>query len=473
MKHYRQSSCLPRRRKNCTCDVCGTSIDSRGLDFGQNGQHLVYMEKVFSLNNENSCPIILCIDTGCRQGQSNYVTTLSTRKPGCPCSTCDLDPSAVFTVERSKIQTEAFFIAPTSCINANQVTVDGVPVDSIYPFGKQFVAQTTVLMTEISKRRCMERGLPTKGFLLLNKIGPWALKTRIILEGTVNSNGQTCQFCAEVETAPDKFISLPASTTSNFAIPDLSLPCTTDGISPVIRFQFDANVQVQNPVIHFLGNGRGCGCSCGCDCGCGTQATAQNRDNGCGDRNNENTQPAIRLEANLIVEPIVQVEVTRQSLFNINARESLQPCDALVDCEESEAFVSDDQSECSCKDFEQNGGCGCGSNNCGCGCENNNNCGCGSNNCGCGCENDNSCGCGSDNCGCGCENDNSCGCGCNNCGCGCENDNSCGCRCNNCGNVLGTSNGCACNRGCGQNSPRYELAPTAIQYLGCGCGCNF
>lgn len=430
MKHCKQPSCITSHMGKG--DVCGTNIDLDGVEFARQQQNLVYMDKVFSLNESNSCPILYNIDTSGNNAR-NFTTTLNTNKingcnSGCGCTTncgcgngcgsncticcvcttdspIKLDSDAVFKIDNTRVVTEDFFLSNNSSIQPCQVTVDGYPVDFVDRFGDEYIAGTGELLTNISKKKCMERGLPTKAFMMLCNIGVWAMKLRIIVEGTVNSRGQTSRFCAEVATKPTIAITLPHSSTSNFAIPQLSLPCTVRGISPTIRFQFGACIAAQNVSLHYHGSDCDCGCNCGCD-----------GDND-GDRG-RNREP-LSLRANLIIEPIVNVEVVRQSLFDISAREMIACCDDLAGAEE---------------------GCGCDcDHDCNCGHE----CGCGGNQ-GCGCDDVESEEAGD----CGCENEHNHG--------GFEETNSASC-------------------GCGGSTPHNRPSngsvtlPSAIQYFGGGC----
>ena len=44
--------------------LCGTSIDTENVIFGDREPNLVYMDKVFSFNSDTSCPVFF-LDTRC------------------------------------------------------------------------------------------------------------------------------------------------------------------------------------------------------------------------------------------------------------------------------------------------------------------------------------------------------------------------------------------------------------------------
>jgi len=385
---------------------CGTNIDHDHLNFSAAKSNLVYMDKVYSYNKGESCPLLLSLNTRPR----DYTVTLRVTDPsGCCCNNCGVDCSSTFTVTGATVLVEQLLL--NGSINPSQVTVNGIPVDSISSENGQYVASTANLISRIQNCRCMENGLPTKTFFLASNIGPWAIRFRIILEGVVSTGGKNCCFRAEFVNRNTSFAALPTASTSDFAIPKLSLPCSINHVAPVIRFQFGAVAQLLNPVLT-LADSKGDECD----------AVTSN----------------LVLNGTLVINPTIAVEVIRKSLFCVTACEAMIPCDGTLES----LLASEEDDEDDCDPFADDCACGtarprpisnAGSNSsCDCG---NNSCGCGNNSCGCG--NNAIGGVSSGNCGC---NNNSCGCGGSSCGCG-----------NNA--VGGVSTGsCGCNSNCGSNS---------------------
>lgn len=370
MSQNKSGSCL-RRRSDCLGNVCGVNLETEDMHFTPKKPNLVYMDKVFSYNNAVGCPMVVPIDTG-GDNASLYSTKLTLCQNncncGCSCGT-ELNSSSQFTVEESMVLVEAFRL--TGGITAPQVTVDGYAVDSITQYGNQFVAQTANLIPNIQKDRCLAAGLPTKGFFLITGAAPWAYKAKFILKGTVTTNGVSREFCLEITMNPNSpETALPADRTTNFVVNNLSLPCTIKGMSPVIRFQFGAHAQLQNPQLTISCTSAGGETTCqSCVCN-------------------------IALSGNVIFEPTIQTEVVRTSLFCVEAHEAKIPCQGSME----EYLESDTDEDCPdpcadgcpgivdppivCDKTDSDSDCSC---SCNCGC---NNAGC---NCGCGCGGNNSC----------------------------------------------------------------------------------
>ncbi|MEA4988355.1 MAG: hypothetical protein VB095_09870 [Anaerovorax sp.] len=403
MPRNRGNSCLPRHGRNCLGSVCGTNIDTEGIDFTNEKSNLVYMDKVFCFTDDTSCPLMFNLNTG-GPNRNRFVTelTLEPQNCCCCCMPCTLEENAVFNIEKSFVVVEYFNTRPPGNIAANQVSIDGYPVDSVTYSNGQYLAKTASVISRIQKERCMNAGLPTKAFFLITNAGPWDIRAKYVLEGTVNTGGRTCCFRCEISNAPSaQNTELPSNSKSNFAIPDLSLPCSINGIAPDIRFQFNAGVELINPCLTLGHHHHGRGAQPGsgydeCERECETVV-----DSLCHHNNNNNNSMALTLTSKVAVEPIVHIEVVRQTLFCTNACEALIPCDGselAAEEEAAEECVNPFLPDCSCgnsSNIESIQNCNCNSeeiasesttcgNGCGCGNQWNNRCGRG---CGCGCGN--------------------------------------------------------------------------------------
>ena len=338
MKCNRNSGSVLAAGSQCLGHTCGTNINTEGIDFTEPQSNLVYMDKVFSFNEDTSNPILFNLNTG-GNNAGNFITELTLFGQERSLIPCTLGPNAVFTIDNTFVAVEYFNTRPPGSINATQVTLDGFNVDSVSFSNGQYTARTANVLPRIQKERCLERGLPTKAFFLINNAGPWDFRAKFVLEGTVNTNGRICRFRAIISNAPNSAnISLPPGNLSSFAIPNLSLPCSINGIAPDILFQFDAKINLVNPRLVV---------------NCGTPTTTASASI------TDNTQKSFvpcqpcpeilsiasctaSLVTTLAVEPRVHVETVRRTLFCVNACEGLQPCQGSLVA----AAEEDNEEEC-------------------------------------------------------------------------------------------------------------------------------
>jgi len=131
---------------------------------------------------------------------------------------------------------------------------------------------------------------------------------------------------------------LPTGSLSNFAIRDLALPCSINGISPDILFQFNAKVNLINPVLTIDCNIM---TTNGTDTGVGAQKVSAKSGNLAASSSHCSSPQVIVnnvlgnncrlvLTSTVSVEPVVHVQTVRRTLFCVNACEGLQPCQGSV-----------------------------------------------------------------------------------------------------------------------------------------------
>ncbi len=324
MKQQRASVAGLRPGRVCLGQICGTNIDTEDVKFTKQQPNLTFIDKVFSYNRDTASPILFNLDTGA-PNQDNFVTELFL-DGGC-FFPCVLTPNAVFEIENSFVAVEYFNTRPPGNITAPQVTLNGFPVDSVLFNNGQYTAITENVLARVQRDRCLDKGLPTKVYFLIADAGPWDIRATYVLEGRVSTNGRVCRFRVQISNAPEAPNSmLPAGSLSSFAIPDLSLPCSINGISPEILFQFSARVNLVNPQLTV-------------DCDPLGACT-------------------VLLDTGVAVEPVVHVQTVRRTLFCINACEGLQPCDGSVLAAELEDRNEDceiggvDRPDCRCFDRE-------------------------------------------------------------------------------------------------------------------------
>jgi len=312
--------------RNCLGHTCGTNIDTEDVEFTNQQPNLTYIDKVFSFNKDTASPILFNLNTG-ETNTNNFVVRFFLN--GSSLFPCTLSPNAVFEIDNSFVAVEFFNTRPPGNITAAQVTVDGFPVDSVSFTNGQYTAVTTNVLPQVQNDRCLDRGLPTKTFFLISNAGPWDFRATYVLEGTVNTNGRTCRFRAEISNAPGTPNSmLPSGSLSSFAVPNLSLPCAINGVAPNILFQFSAKINLVNPrlVVTCEENGTILANNC-----------------------------RVFLVSTIAVEPVVHVETVRRTLFCINACEGLQPCDGSARAAEIEDAIEEcviggvDRPDCRCR----------------------------------------------------------------------------------------------------------------------------
>ncbi|MDO4551898.1 MAG: hypothetical protein Q4C22_00015 [Bacillota bacterium] len=310
----------------------------------------MYLDKVFSYNKAKSCPLLFQIDTG-NSGGCQFTADFELDCGGCnSCGGyggCQLDRNAVFNIESSYGVLEYIETRPPGNIAAGQVTIDGYEADSVTYSNGQYTVGVGSFVSDLQRDRCTEAGLPTKAFLLLDRIGPWEAKIRYVLEGTVSTCGRCCRFTLTIKPGDDApVMCLPTQCPSTFSIPDLSLPCAVNGLSPSVVFRFSGGVELINPELYISCRRprRPGGPDCDCDDG-GLFYT-------------------VALRSRVAVTPQVNVEVSRRSLFCLDACEGLLPCEP-----EAAAAAADDNcpdpyaAPCACgtaRSYNSNGSCGCG-----------------------------------------------------------------------------------------------------------------
>jgi hypothetical protein len=351
---------------NCLGHTCGTNIDTEGIDFTNKKPHLTYIDKVFSFNQDTSCPLLFNLNTGGENADDFQVKLLL---DGCDCSNvpCTLTRDAVFEIDNTFVVVEYFNTRPPGNIIASQITLNGFPVDAVSFSNGQYTAKTANVLSRIQKDRCLDKGLPTKVFFLINNVGPWDFRATYVLEGTVTTGGRLCKFRAEISNTPDSpNTSLPPSALSNFAIRNLSLPCAINGIAPDINFQFNARINLVNPRLVV---------------NCETCPPPIPVNGVEGEQEETKLFPpfpcypcppcppvvnplncTVSLVTALAIEPEIHVETVRRTLFCLNACEGLQPCQGSVVAAEIEDDIEEciiggvDRPDCCCcddsKDFK-------------------------------------------------------------------------------------------------------------------------
>lgn len=331
-------------------------------------ESLVYLNQVFSDLEAPSCPLPgeLTADSTTFTQQLSFYDPADIDGCGCGCNCgcgcgcgcgdngIDFTDDLTFVIENTQVFVTNFALTNPEGLTAGNVTLNGLPVDTLTVAGDRFTATTDAVETQITNCACLERGQSTKAMLLIQGAGPWTAKLTIVVYGSIFGCGTCKKFRLVMTTREGVSIDIPG--TSTFAVSQLCLPCTKAGIAPEIQFSFLAKATLLNPVI--------------------------TTDTGSGPCN-------VILSGALVAEPAAAIQVTRETLFTIDAAAVPQPCDDLARCNQAPGT-------CTCAaDFPVpaspccDDGCGGGEGNT---CD-----GAGTTSGGCSC----SCGCGGgDDCGC-------------------------------------------------------------------------
>lgn len=323
-------------QNNCTC------ANQRG--------NLVYLTKVFFDGQENSSPIMTslttkpgaftqqlsignavnstncstCCNTDCSNGCMNTCNSGCGCDPCCACNICccfsdccniTVSSSTTFDVTNAYVITHSFNMTAPTLPADLAVTVDGTAITSVEESGGQFIGDISGIMSEITKCPCNSActGICPGNFVMVSAAGPWSLTATIVLEGTVYDGGSACQFRLCYQTVEGTPIVVTGA--SAFALCGVEIPCQVGGISPTLQMDFDACASILNPTLTAGSDG------------------------------------SITLTGSLVVTPQLHLRVTRESLFDLNAKEIGLPCDDVGQCSAcnpTERACLGDASNCCC-----------------------------------------------------------------------------------------------------------------------------
>ena len=265
-------------------------------------ESLVYLNKVYTDIQAKSCPLLTCLTAT----SENFNQQMTFIDPGeecrCRCSCpSELEGDLTFAVESTEVFISDFNLKDPDCLHPCNVTVDGIPGDDLDFFNDRFSASTNALMAQISHCECMNRNKSTAGFFLITGIHDWKAKLTIVLRGSVFGCGACRRFKLVMTSRECEHVMLCGNST--FASPRICLPCTTNGIAPIISFSFGATAALLNPVITSEpGSSRPCN---------------------------------VKVTGSLITEPTVNVQVTRATLFRTDAESINLPCDDMARCQDA------------------------------------------------------------------------------------------------------------------------------------------
>lgn len=272
-----------------------------------NHESMVYLNKVFTDIDVQSCPLLSQLATTADTFEQQL--SLFTNSDETCCCNIAFDPADElnFVVDSTQVFiTDFSLVDPTTLLPAD-VTVNGIPVDTLDFFNERYMASTNDLMARVADCSCMERGASTNAMLLIRNAGNWEAKLTIVLRGSVFGCSGCKRFKLVMTTREGVTVDIPGIST--FSVASICLPCTTGGIAPIINFSFDAKSTMLNPQIT-TGEGGG---TCN-----------------------------LIVTGSLITEPIAEIQVTRQTLFSIDAMIINQPCDELRRCNQASGNCNPD-----------------------------------------------------------------------------------------------------------------------------------
>lgn len=272
-----------------------------------NHESMVYLNKVFSDVTVKSCPLLSELATTSETFEQQ-LTLFSNGDESCCCNTTfDPDDDLNFVVDSTQVFiSDISLVDPLSLLPAD-ITVNGIAVDMLEFFNERYMASTNNLMARVADCTCMERGASTNAMLLIRNAGNWEAKLTIVLRGNVFSCSGCKRFKLVMTTREGITVDIPGIST--FSVTSICLPCTTGGIAPIINFSFDGQSTLLNP-----------------------QITTEEGEGTC----------SLIVTGSLVTEPIAEIQVTRQTLFSIDAMMINQPCDELRRCNQAPGSCEED-----------------------------------------------------------------------------------------------------------------------------------
>ena len=296
--------------------VCGVTLDLDDFDFAGAEPTLVYLDKVFALEKDTSCPIIFSLNTA----QCPDTFTVTYESADRDCDPCPLRPDAVFKIKKTTAILDFIETCPPGNIEPDQVLINGEEVDGVTFENGRYLVDISTVISQVLQSGCEARNLPTKVFFLIRNVCCFQIRATFILEGTVNTGGRTCCFRAVFSNAQDgPPIILPNGCCTSFAISKLAVPGVSNGNVPTISFRFTGKIRLVNPELKVICNGNGNGP--------GSTAFGAEGPDGCCNRDDffrpGNLNCFLALCSKVVVEPTVNVETVRRTLFQIEANEGV------------------------------------------------------------------------------------------------------------------------------------------------------
>lgn len=290
----------------------------------------VYLNKIFFNENENASPIMTTFETSA----TNFTQQITVGTNICGCNECHdscgcncncccdvtITADTIFNITNSYVIVHSFSLTDQTALTTGDVTVEGIPITTLTPNGNQFIGEINGIMSRITKCACKQpcaNSCPGN-YVMISAPGTWDLVATIVIEGTINSAGSSCQFriCYNTEAEAPIVVSGPAS----FAFCNVEIPCQVSGVSPTLVFDFSSCVKLLNPVISVI-----------CADGVCTPV----------------------LSGSLVVTPQINLQILRPSLFNLGNCEVEIPCDDMGQCNpcnQAEAKCINPNIACQCCD---------------------------------------------------------------------------------------------------------------------------
>ena len=318
-------------------------MNCQSNSFANPSGNLVYLNKVYYDNRGTSCPLLYNLTTSSETfTQQLSVGSLSSGSCNCncgcgcnggcgnngccdPCKACivccncgsgcgdfTLTDTTTFHITNSYVTINNFDLGTGSEFTAADVTIDGFPVSGLSEVAGQYMADLGGIMSDITRCECVEKptcscrpydycNVPCDNdghYFLAQAAGPWSLSATIVLEGTVSNGTRSCSFRLCMKTA--SAAGIPITGSSNFALYCVEIPCQTANIAPTLVFDFDACANLLSPEITVTCTGGSC---------------------------------TLTLTGTLVITPSIHLQVTKPSLFCLNASEIQVPCDDVGQCD--------------------------------------------------------------------------------------------------------------------------------------------
>ena len=169
-------------------------ISSNPCTFNDN---LVYLNKIFFNENENSSPIMIAIDSTELElaQQINIGGGCNNNRCNCCCDFA-ITADTSFDITSSYVIVHSFQLADSTSITSSDITVEGITITSVNANGNLIIGDISGIMSQITKCACVDPCTPNcpGNYVMITAGGPWVLNATIVVEGNISGSGTSCKF---------------------------------------------------------------------------------------------------------------------------------------------------------------------------------------------------------------------------------------------------------------------------------------
>lgn len=175
---------------------------------------------------------------------SHSVTTILTNPNTACCQPCQIGAGTSFTTNNCTTS-QLLTLTPTTAITASQILINGVTVPNLTTNTDGTYTISVGTNNRIPSAYCTLPNLGTPSTLMIQSAGPWQYTAQHDLYGTMNYNGQSCNFHVTVNNIDPSTI--PNNATSTLMIQSLCIPTT----SSTINLSLNGSLSLISPVLTY------------------------------------------------------------------------------------------------------------------------------------------------------------------------------------------------------------------------------